>query len=297
MSTPIDVLPGISYPLGATVVNGGVNFSLFTKNAYSVELLLFDADHSQPSRIIKLNPQVNKTFYYWHCFIPGIGEGQIYAYRIDGPFEPKKGLRFDPEKVLIDPYSRAVITDKLNRKIASSPGDNCSTAPKSVVIDPKSYNWEGDQPLKYPFKKSIIYELHVGGFTKNPNSGVRDELKGTYKGLTEKIPYLKSLGITAVELLPVQQFDVQEAPEGLTNYWGYAPMAFFAPHLEYSSVKDPVAAVHEFKDMVKAFHKAGIEVILDVVFNHTAEGNEEGPTYSFKGIENVGFFLLENDPS
>lgn len=297
MNLDLQIHPGKSFPLGATTRDGGVNFSLFTKNAAKVELLLFDAeDHSRPTHSIQLNPRVNKTFYYWHCFIPGLKEGQLYAYRINGPFNPDEGFRFDGNKVLIDPYARAVVTEGYQRSAAEIPGDNCAYAPKSVVIDPDSYDWEEDQPLKHSYEKSIIYELHVGGFTKHPSSGLSDQLRGTYRGLIEKIPYLKSLGITAVELLPVQQFDPQDAPEGLVNYWGYAPMAMFAPHNGYSSTTDPVGMVNEFKDMVKALHQAGIEIILDVVYNHTAEGNENGPTLSFKGIENRAYYMLENDP-
>lgn len=290
------IQPGLTYPLGATVRDGGVNFSLFSKNSDIVELLLFDkTDHSKPAEVIRLDPEINKTFYYWHCFIPGLTEGQLYGYRVFGPFEPELGWRFDGQKVLIDPYTRALVTNTYDRDKAKHPGDNCAFAPKSVVIDPSNYDWEGDKCLNNPFAKSVIYELHVGGFTKNPNSGLPAHERGTYRGLTKKIPYLKDLGVTAVELLPVQQFDPYEAPEGLINYWGYAPMAFFAPHNAYGCTDDPLELINEFRDMVKAFHKAGIEVILDVVFNHTAEGNENGPTLSFKGFENLGYYILEKD--
>ncbi len=296
MKKKMTIYPGLSYPLGATVRDGGVNFSLFSKNSEAVELLLFDSkDHSAPSHSIRLDPETNKTFYYWHCFIPGLKEGQLYGYRVFGPFEPERGWRFDGQKVLLDPYARAVVTDTYEREKAKHPGDNCAFAPKAVVIDPNRYDWEDDQPLNLPFAKSVIYELHVGGFTKHPSSGIPETKRGTYWALTQKIPYLKSLGITAVELLPVQQFDPQEAPEGLVNYWGYAPMAFFAPHNGYGCTDDPVALINEFRDMIKAFHKAGIEVILDVVFNHTAEGNEQGPVLSLKGIENLGYYILEKD--
>lgn len=296
MSTSLKTLPGRSYPLGATLVDKGVNFSLFTKNATAVELLLFDReDHSKPTHIIQLDSIINKTFYYWHILIPGLKEGQLYGYRVYGPFEPAKGKRFDGNKVLVDPYARAVVTETYSREKASKPGDNCAEAIKSVVIDPQNYDWEGDQPLRFPFAKSVIYELHVGGFTKHPNSGVANEMKGTYRGLIEKIPYLKKLGITSVELMPVQQFDLFDLPNPkLTNYWGYSPIAFFAPHNGYSSTTDPVATVNEFRDMVKALHRAGIEVILDVVFNHSAEGNHQGPTLSFRGLENLAYYMLEN---
>jgi glycogen operon protein len=205
-------------------------------------------------------------------------------------------MRFDSGKVLLDPYGRAVVVpEAYDRILASQPGDNCGTAMKSVVTDPRSYDWEGDLPLRQSFTRTIIYEMHVAGFTRNPNSGVTPEKRGTYAGLIEKIPYLKDLGITAVELLPVYHFDEQDAPQGFRNYWGYAPVSFFAPHPAYSSRKDPLGPIDEFRDMVKALHRAGIEVILDVVYNHTAEGNHEGPTLSFRGFENDAYYMLEPD--
>jgi glycogen operon protein len=205
-------------------------------------------------------------------------------------------MRFDPGKVLLDPYGKAaVVPETYDRNAASRPGDNCSGAMKSVVADPQAYNWEGDVPLMQPFARTIIYEMHVRGFTANPNSGVPADKRGTYAGLIEKIPYLKDLGITAVELLPVYHFDEQDAPQGFRNYWGYAPISFFAPHPAYSSRKEPLGPLDEFRDMVKALHRAGIEVILDVVYNHTAEGNHEGPTLSFRGFENDAYYMLEPD--
>lgn len=277
----LKVQPGRSFPLGATVYPDGVNFSVFSKNCYSVELLLFDEGrYDKPAHVLKFDPQRNRTFYYWHMFVPGLQAGQVYAYRVHGPFEPEIGHRFDGSKVLIDPYSKAVIQDEhYNRGAATVYGeDNCAEAMKSVVVDTASYDWNGDQPLRTPYTRTVIYELHVGGFTKNPNSGVTPELRGTYRGLIEKIPYLKSLGVTAVELLPVQQFDPQDKPfSARSNYWGYTPIAFFAPFRGYASSDAPLAPVDEFREMVKALHKEGIEVILDVVFNHTAEGNENGP--------------------
>ncbi len=297
MPRKLSVLPGISYPLGATMTPRGVNFSLFSKNAEAVDLLLFDReDHTQPTHVIQLDPDVNKTFYYWHVHIPGLQAGQLYGYRVYGPYRPSEGLRFDGSKVLIDPHARAVVTDTYSREAATRPGDNCATAIKSVVIDPADYDWEGDRPLKHPFAKSVIYELHVGGFTRHPSSGLAPELRGTFRGVIEKIPYLKELGITSVELMPVQQFDPFDVPNSnLTNYWGYSPIALFAPHNGYGTSDDPVQLIREFRDMVKALHRAGIEVILDVVFNHTAEGNENGPTLSFRGLENRGYYMLEED--
>ncbi len=291
-----DIRHGRSYPLGATVFPDGVNFSVFSKNCQSVELLLFDDPNAdRPSAVIPLDPQKNQTFYYWHVFVQGIGSGQLYGYRVFGDHKPHEGMYFDGWKVLLDPYARAVIaSDNYRREAAVNKGDNCKYAMKSIVVDSKLYDWEGDEPLRYPYKKSVIYELHVGGFTRNQNSGLSKHLRGTFAGLIKKIPYLKSLGITAVELLPIQQFDEQDAPGNLINYWGYSPIAFFAPHVGYSSRKDPLGPVDEFRDMVKALHKAGIEVILDVVFNHTAEGNEKGPTYSFKGLEATVYYILEN---
>ena len=196
---------------------------------------------------------------------------------------PDLGHRFDPEKILLDPYAKAISLRNYQRSAAARSGDNAAIAAKSVVADPTVYDWEDDRPLDHPFSSTVLYEVHVGGFTRNPNSGIAEEKRGTYAGLIEKIPYLKDLGITAVELMPVFQFDAQDAPTGLENYWGYSPMSFFAPHGGYSSRRDPLGCLDEFRDMVKALHKAGIEVILDVVYNHTAEGGVEGPTFSFKG--------------
>ncbi len=294
-----DITPGRAYPLGATPHGDGVNFSLYSKNAIRLELLFFDdVDAPGPSRVIPLDPEANRTFHYWHVFVPGIGAGQLYGYRAHGPFAPSRGHRFDGWKVLLDPYARAIATgDTVERDVARRGGDNASRCLKSVVADPRGYDWEGDEPLHRPFSQTVIYELHVGGFTRHPSSGVPPELRGTYAGLIEKIPYLVDLGVTAVELLPVQQFDEQDAPPGLTNYWGYSPVGFFAPHAGYSSRKDPLGPLDEFRDLVKALHRAGIEVILDVVYNHTAEGDESGPTYSFRGLENSAYYILERDPA
>jgi isoamylase len=288
---------GISFPIGATVFPEGVNFSVYSKNAIGVELLLFDrADVSRPSRVIPLDPAKNRTYFYWHVFVPGLHAGQIYGYRVSGPFDPEKGMRFDSLKVLLDPYGKALVTpDHYNRLTAGLPGDNTATAMKSVVEDLRRYDWEGDAPLRHPFSNTIIYELHVRGFTRHPSSGVAVDKRGTYTGLIEKIPYLQDLGITAVELLPVFQFDEQDAPLGLKNYWGYSPVSFFVPHAGYCACRDPLGRLDEFRDMVKALHRAGIEVILDVVFNHTTEGDENGPTLCYRGFENRAYYLLEAD--
>src|SRR4030095_10442686 len=219
-------------------------------------------------------------------------------YRVQGPFDPTTGMRFDPAKVLLDPYGRGVVVPRnYSRDAARLEGDNAATAMKSVVVDPHTYDWEGDTLLHRPSSRTIIYEMHVRGFTRHPSSGVSEKTRGTYAGLIEKIPYLQQLGITAVELLPVFQFDVQDALPGRVNYWGYAPVSFFAPHQGYSSRQDPLGPVNEFRDMVRALHRAGIEAILDVVFNHTAEGDHRGPTLSFRGLENSTYYILEQDPS
>ncbi len=288
---------GSPHPLGARVLAGGTGFSVFSRNARSVELLLYDGvDDAEPARVIALDPKTNRTYHYWHTFVPGVGAGQIYAYRAHGPSIGALGARFDGDKVLIDPYGRAVAEPTDYRRVAAaSPGRNDVHAFKSVVSDVDAYDWQGDTPLRRPFAQTIIYELHVRGFTKHPSSGVSPERRGTYAGLVEKIPYLVDLGVTAVELLPVFQFDAQDAPPGLVNYWGYAPVSLFAPHVAYSSRSDPLGALDEFRDMVKALHRAGIEVILDVVFNHTAEGGEPGPTLSMRGFDCPTYYMLDTE--
>src|SRR4030095_5865887 len=290
---------GRSSPLGATVVDGGVNFSLFSRSATGVELLLFDReDDARPARVLRLDPTTHRTYHYWHVGVPGIRPGQLYGYRVAGPSDPAHGLRFDPAKVLLDPYGRGVVVPKnYSRAAARQAGDNAATAMKSVVVEGHTYDWEGDTPLQRPSARTIVYEMHVRGFTCHPSSGVAEQTRGTFAGLIAKIPYLQSLGVTAVELLPVFQFDAQDAPPGRVNYWGYAPVSFFAPHQAYSSRQDPLGPVDEFRDMVKAVHRAGIEVILDVVFNHTAEGDHRGPTLSFRGLENSTYYILEPDRS
>jgi glycogen operon protein len=290
---------GRSYPLGATLVPGGVNFSIFSRSAQRMELLLFDheADGS-PARVIHIDAGANRTYHYWHVFVPGVQAGQLYGFRVHGPDDPASGCRFDASKLLLDPYGRAVAVPKgYSRDAAAMEGDNTQTAMKSVVVDPRAYDWEGDAPLRRPSLRTIVYEMHVRGFTAHSNSGLPESLRGTYAGLIEKIPYLQQLGVTAVELLPVFQFDAQDSPPGRVNYWGYAPASFFAPHQAYSSRLDPAGAVYEFRDMVKALHRAGIEVILDVVFNHTAEGDHSGPTLCFRGIDNATYYILEQDRS
>ena len=290
---------GRSFPIGATLVAGGANFSVFSRSAAGIELLLFDqVDDARPSRVIPIDPLTNRTYHYWHVFIPGILAGQIYGFRACGPFEPDRGLRFDPSKLLLDPYGRAVaVPNNHRRDSARREGDNTATAMKSVVTDPHAYDWEGDAPLKRPWSRTIVYEMHVRGFTAHPSSGLPASKRGTYAGLGEKIPYLQQLGVTAVELLPVFQFDPQDAPPGLANYWGYSPVSFFAPHHAYSSRQEALGVINEFRDMVKGLHRAGIEVILDVVFNHTAEDDHVGPTLCFRGLDNPTYYLLCADRS
>jgi len=290
-----DTRVGASAPLGASVTPDGVNFSVFSKRATGIDLLLFEhVDDAKPARVIPVDPAANRTYHYWHVFVPELEVGQIYGYRVRGPHEPSKGCRFDPSKVLLDPYGRAVVVPtSYNRAAAHEEGDNAATAMKSVVVDPSAYDWEGDIPLHRSSSQTIVYEMHVRGFTKHPSSGLPEATRGTYTGVIEKIPYLQELGITAVELLPVFQFDALDCPAGHINYWGYAPVSFFAPHQAYSSRQDPLGPVDEFRDMVKALHRAGIEVILDVVFNHTAEGDDQGPTICFRGFEDTAYYILE----
>ena len=286
---------GTTYPLGSSITPTGVNFSVHSKNCTGMELLLFaDVNDASPTATIKLDANQHQTFHYWHVHVEGLKPGQVYAYRAQGPFLPKHGMRFDGEKILLDPYGRAVaIPEHFDREAAARPGDNTPHAMKSVVADVSQYDWEGDTQLCRPFNKTIIYEMHIRGFTQHPSSGVPEKKRGTYAGLIEKIPYLQDLGITAVEFLPVFQFDPQEAPPGLSNYWGYNPVSLFAPHADYALANDPLAVLDEFRDMVKTLHRAGIEVILDVVYNHTAEGNEIGPTFCFKGLENSAYYIFQ----
>ncbi|MBL8144924.1 MAG: glycogen debranching protein GlgX [Anaerolineae bacterium] len=293
----IPVQPGHPFPLGATVQRGGVNFSVYADGAQGVELLLFDApDDALPERTIKLDSDVNKTFHYWHVFVPGLSAGQCYAYRTYGAYDPPSGKRYDGSKALLDPYARAVYyqEDVYDRGAACRFGhDTVATAMRSVVVDPDAYDWEGDEPLHHRFSNAVIYEMHVRGFTAHPNSGLPDDLRGTYAGLIEKIPYLQSLGVKAVELLPVHQFDPYATATPLPNYWGYQTVAFFAPHRPYSARRDVLGPVDEFRDMVKALHRADIKVILDVVYNHTAENGDNGPTLSMRGFANDTYYVLD----
>jgi len=290
---------GQSFPLGATVCDNGTNFSVYSKHATGMELLLFDrVDDARPERVISIDPATNRMYHYWHVFVSGVKAGQIYGYRVNGAFDPPSGMRFDSAKVLVDPYGRGTVIPKnYSRDAARNKGDNSAAAIKSVVTDSHAFDWEGDAPLNRPSSQTIVYEMHVRGFTRDPSSGVAEKKRGTFAGAIEKIPYLKALGVTAVELMPVFQFDPQDSPPGRVNYWGYAPISFFAPHHAYSSRQDSLGPLDEFRDMVKALHGSGIEVILDVVFNHTAEGNHDGPTLSFRGFDNITYYILEQDRS
>lgn len=306
-----ELWPGEAFPLGPSWDGQGTNFSLFSENAERVELCLFDDDDNEER--IEL---CERTAFHWHGYLPGVGPGQRYGYRVHGPYDPAAGHRFNPDKLLIDPYAKSIegkvrwnranvlpyvptpdAGDEADLEIDDS--DDAVAIPKSVVIDP-NFNWEDDQAPRTPFEETVIYETHVKGFTKlHPD--VREDLRGTYAGLADPaaISYLKDLGVTAVELLPVHHIaDESFLPErGLTNYWGYSTIGYFAPHSDYAATGFRGQEVREFKGMVKALHRAGIEVILDVVYNHTAEGNHLGPMLSFKGVDNASYYrLMPDDP-
>ncbi|WP_090973628.1 glycogen debranching protein GlgX [Parapedobacter composti] len=300
------IYPGRPYPLGATWDGKGVNFSIYAENATEVQLCLFDGEGDNVTE--KVITLTERTHQVWHGYVPGIRPGQRYGYRVHGPFEPQAGHRYNPHKLLLDPYAKAISgvlnahEAHLGYELGHADGDltfskidSAPYMPKSVVINP-SFEWDGDKQLNIPFHKTIIYETHVKGFTKL-NKKIPAHLRGTYAGLAhpDTISYLKSLGITAVELMPVHQFVNDRQGDGLSNYWGYNSIGFFAPEARYASSGTMGQQVQEFKTMVKALHAAGIEVILDVVYNHTAEGNHMGPTMSFKGIDNANYYRLADD--
>jgi glycogen operon protein len=244
--------------------------------------------------VIRLDPVVHRTYHYWHVEVPGVGDGQLYGWRVHGPFDPTHGYRFDGQKLLLDPYARSIaVPTTYDRLAGARRGGNLGQAMKGVVADLSRYDWQGDRPLRRATPHAVIYEMHVRGFTRHESSGVAAGRRGTFAGVVDKIPHLRELGVTAVELMPVMQFDAQDAPRGLVNYWGYSPVSFFSPHQAYASEGTPRGALDEFRDMVKALHRAGIEVILDVVFNHTAEGDEKGPTQSFRGLDNRAYYILD----
>lgn len=304
-ATTTATYPGFPIPLGATWDKKGVNFALYSENATKVELCLFDKKGKE--KIIDIT---DKTGHIWHVYVPGLKPGQLYGYRVDGPYEPENGHRFNRNKLLIDPNAKAITNSPQwdstlfgyeqgneNKDLSFNNDDSVASTARCVVVD-QSFDWEGDKKPQTPLHKTIIYELHVKGFTKL-NEKIPAEIRGTYAGLAhpETIKYLKELGITAVELMPVHYFpeDNMKKDKGLSNYWGYNTIGFFAPDVRYSSCGDNGGQVNEFKTMVKELHKAGIEVILDVVYNHTAEGNEMGPTLSFKGIDNSVYYRLCDD--
>ncbi len=300
--TDIEIKPSEPFPLGANYDGDGTSFSVFSEVATSVDLCLFD-DGGAETRV-RL-PEV--TAFCWHGYVPGVGPGQRYGFRADGPWAPAAGSRCNPNKLLLDPYARAiagsvqwgpaVLPYVPDNPDAPSTEDDASFVPRSIVVDP-SFDWGRDRPLRRPLSDSVIYEVHVKGFTKRMRD-VPPELRGTYGGLAHPAPieYLKRLGVTAVELLPVHHFlhDGFLLDRGLRNYWGYNSIGYFAPHAEYSSSGDAGQQVIEFKQMVKALHAAGIEVILDVVYNHTAEGNHLGPMLSFKGFDNAAYYRTVED--
>ena len=305
------VRAGVPLPLGTQESDGGVNFSIFSRYANKVRLELFDnPEDSEPAKVFDLSSTHNRTGDVWHVWVGGISHGQLYAYRIDGPYKPEHGHRFNFNRLLLDPFAKAISqTPPWNfvsalgydpkspeQDLSISKQNNSSSMRKCVFVN-EPFDWQQDQPLQHSWSKTVIYEAHVRGFTIHPMSGVAHP--GTYRGLIEKIPYLKSLGVTAIELMPVQEFNEASSTckspqtnQPLTNYWGYDPVVFCAPKGSYSSLEGLGKPNREFKEMVRSFHSAGIEVILDVVFNHTAEGSELGPTLCFRGIDNCTFYTL-----
>jgi len=305
---------GKALPLGASPTSEGVNFAIFSRHATAVTLILFEsAEPNSPWKEIPLDKRGNKTGNVWHCFIKGLKDGTCYLYRADGPYFPEKGQRFNRHKTLLDPYAKALTDisdwdfrkctgydpDKPGSDLTYSYEDNIASQPRCIVID-DHFDWQHDTPLNYPLRFSVIYETHIKSLTAHPNSGVKHP--GTYRGVIEKIPFFKDLGVTSLEFLPVQEFNENEmlrhnsrTGEKLKNYWGYSTVAFFAPKSSYAADQSPGGAVREFKEMVRELHKAGIEVILDIVFNHTAEGNEQGPTFSFRGLDNTIYYLLNEN--
>ncbi|HEV3006504.1 MAG TPA: alpha-amylase family glycosyl hydrolase, partial [Pirellulales bacterium] len=276
-------------PYGAILRDGGVQFVVFSRSATAMRALLYDeASDREPARIVEFDSRLDRWGDVWSAFVPGVGPGQLYHFQAEGPFAPERGQRFDGRARLIDPFARALAGEFLPAV------DGVVRPPKCVVID-DTFDWQGDRQLNRNLSETVVYELHVRGFTRSATSIV--EHPGTYLGVIEKIPYLQSLGVTAVELMPVHEFPTNHwtgRSEARPNYWGYDPLAFFAPHRGYAAGREPGAQVVEFKQMVRALHEVGIEVILDVVFNHTAEGNQNGPTLSFKGLANRVYYMLAN---
>lgn len=277
-------------PYGAILSDQGVQFVVFSRSAFEVRLLLYnDINDLEPAEVIRFDSDLDRWGDVWSIFVPGLKAGQLYHFQASGPHDPLRGMRFNREARLVDPYAKALAGRFAKNK------SGVIVPPKCVVVN-DFFDWEGDRHLRRDLADSVIYEMHVRGFTQHSSSGAKNP--GTYLGVIEKIPYLKSLGVTTVELMPVHEFpknNFDGSDGGIKNYWGYDPLAFFAPHSGYASDQTPGAVVNEFKTMVKELHAAGIEVILDVVFNHTCEGNEKGPTLSFKGLENSVYYMLEKD--
>ena len=308
------VRSGLPFPLGAHVRGNGVNFAIFSRHATGVRLDLFEhSADAAPARAFILDAARNKTGDVWHLWLEGVQRGQLYGLRMTGPYAPREGHRFNPNKLVLDPYASAIAPlgtfdfrsafgydpSSAEKDLSFSEIDDAAIAAKCVLTY-ADFDWCGDQPLRRSWESTVIYELHVRGYTFHPSAV--NSFPGTYRGLTEKIPYLKSLGVTAVELMPVQEFNENyclkvnpQTAEQLKNYWGYDPAAFLAPKASYASISQNGAQVLEFKEMVRAFHQAGLEVILDVVFNHTVEGNELGPTVCFRGIDNSIYYWLADD--
>ena len=309
-----EVRAGSPLPFGAHQRAGGVNFALFSRHATRVRLELYGSpDAGSPTRVIDLDPARHRTGDVWHVWVPGITSGQLYGFRIDGPYQPEDGHRFNVHKLLLDPLATAVVGTK-NWDFEAARGydsssslsdltvssvDNAGCTPKCMLTE-AHFDWEGDLPLSHLATDAVIYETHIRGFTIDPSS--RSVHPGTYRGLTERIPYLQDLGVTAIELMPVQEFNENElsrvnpiTKERLRNYWGYNPAAFLAPKETYANLGSSGRQTLEFREMVKSFHRAGIEVILDIVLNHTAEGNELGPTVSLRGMDNSIFYMLQED--
>jgi len=282
-------IEGKSSPLGAHCRDGGVNFSVFSSEATKINLLLFrTCNDVEPFQTIELNKKNNCEFGFWHIFVENMNPEIYYAYRVFGPQDISQGYRYNPNKILIDPYAKGISDSLWNREAACNQDDNLATSMRGCVLDVSGYDWEGIEKPNIPFKETIIYEMHVKGFTNSPTSGVKNA--GTYSAITEKIPHLKQLGINAIELMPIMQFDENEP-----NYWGYNTIGFFAMHNAYCISPDSSNMLNEFRDMVKELHRNNIEVILDVVYNHTGEGNQDGPVINFKGFDNNLYYSLAQD--
>lgn len=298
ITSEFEITRGHPTPLGASIRRDGVNFALFSKNATSVALVIFSPGSPQPAGEFFLDPRYNRTGDIWHLLVKNLDSGVEYGWRVDGPNETVLH-RFDAGRILIDPHARALSIVSIGTEDSSPEGvpGGLMRARRSCVVD-DDFDWGLDQPLNRHLADSVIYELHVRGFTRHPSSGVAKP--GTFSGLIEKIPYIRDLGVTAVELMPITEFEELDNPrenpltgKALKNYWGYHPINFFSPHAGYAADTSHGAQVNEFKAMVKAFHEAGIEVILDMVFNHTAEGNETGPTLSFRGLDNGIYYIVD----